>query len=160
MMPVINSITLLRIMVERNKINAIIAIAPTKAPSIIVTKPETLNVVVVMLPPNANITRATPKLAPASMPKMEGPAKGFFNAVCNIKPQTAKEAPHNNAVNACGKRLCQIMKRQLALPTSSPMRMRNTSPAGIDTDPTSRFAINSTTMMTARHKPYLTPLLT
>ena len=159
-MPVIKSITLLRIMVERNNINAMIAIAPIKAPSIIDTKPETLNAVVVMLPPKANNTNATPKLAPASMPKMEGPAKGFFNAVCNIKPQTAKEAPHNNAVNACGKRLCQIMNRQLALPASSPMRMRNTSLAGMETDPTSKFAMNSITMMIARHKPYLTPLLT
>ena len=134
------------------------AIAPTKAPSMTDKNPEILKAAVVMLPPKASMTKATPKLAPASIPNIEGPASGFFSTVCSNKPQTANEAPHSKAVSACGKRLCQTMNRQLALLASSPMSIRTTSSAGMDTDPTSKFAKNNSMIITARPTPYLSPL--
>ena len=134
--------------------------APIKAPANTDKKPEIENDAVVILPPKASITKATPKLAPASMPKIEGPANGFFKAVWSIKPHTANAPPQSNAVKACGRRLCQMMKRQLAFSGSSPKSMRTTSPMGMDTDPTSRFATNNSTMTNVSPIPYFTPLFT
>ena len=159
MMPAMRSITLLRIIEDKNNINAMMTRAPTKAPINTDKKPDTLIEAVVILPPKASITKATPKLAPASMPKIEGPANGFFRAVCNIKPHTANEPPQSKAVSACGKRLCQIINRQLVFSGSSPKSMRTTSPTGMDTDPTSRLAANNSMITTVNTMPYLSPLL-
>lgn len=51
--------------------------APTNAPANTEKKPDRLNVPADMLPPKNNITKATPKLAPELMPKIDGPANGF-----------------------------------------------------------------------------------
>jgi len=77
--------------------------APTNAPANTEKKPDRLNVPADMLPPKHNITKATPKLAPELMPKIDGPANGFLKAVCNINPQTANALPQSNAVKAWGK---------------------------------------------------------
>ena len=45
---------------------------------------------------------ATPKLAPALIPKTKGPAKGFRNSVCMSKPLTPRPLPTSRAVNAFG----------------------------------------------------------
>ena len=88
--------------------------APINAPSSTEKKPDRLNTPAVMLPPNSSMTKATPRLAPALMPRMDGPASGFLKAVCNISPQTANAPPQSSAVSAWGKRDSQRMKLQLA----------------------------------------------
>ena len=100
MMPVMSNITLLRINKEKNRMSAIIAMAPTKAPASREKKPERLNEPAVTLPPNNKVTSATPKPAPELTPKMEVPAKGLRNTVCNINPHTANALPDNIAVSA------------------------------------------------------------
>lgn len=107
-----SNITLLRTKVEKNIINPKTAVAPAKAAIITAIYPEKESPAEKFptVPPNNNITKATPKLAPESMPKIEGPAKGFAKRVCNNKPDTASAAPANKAVTACGKRVCQYDK--------------------------------------------------
>lgn len=139
MIPVISSMILLFISVEKKRISTIISMAPINAPSSTEKKPDRLNAPAVMLPPNSSMTKATPRLAPALMPRMDGPASGFLKAVCNISPQTANAPPQSSAVSAWGKRDSQRMKLQLAFSPSPPSRIRKTSAGGIETDPTSRL---------------------
>ena len=54
--------------------------APINAPSSTEKKPDRLNTPAVMLPPNSSMTKATPRLAPALMPRMDGPASGFLES--------------------------------------------------------------------------------
>ena len=63
-------------------------------------KPERVTPAVARVPPKASMTKATPKLAPELIPRMDGPAKGLLKAVCNINPEPAKAAPHSRAVMA------------------------------------------------------------
>ena len=81
MIPTISNKTLLRTIVERNKMSAVTEIAPTKAAVRIARKPETVNIEVDTVPPNSNITKATPNPAPELMPNTSGPAKGLRKAV-------------------------------------------------------------------------------
>ena len=50
------------------------------------------------------MTKATPRLAPESIPSTDGPASGLLNTVCNIRPETASAAPDSRATTAFGKR--------------------------------------------------------
>ena len=159
MIPVISSMILLFISVEKKRISAIISMAPINAPSSTEKKPDKLNAPAVMLPPNSNMTKATPRLAPALMPRMDGPASGFLKAVCNISPQTANAPPQSSAVSAWGKRDSQRMKLQLAFSPSPPSRIRKTSAGGIETDPTSRLPAKSNKITTPNPIPYFQPLL-
>ena len=93
------------------------------------------------------------------MPKMDGPANGFLNAVCNISPQTANAPPQSSAVSAWGKRDSQRMKLQPAFSPSPPSRIRKTSAGGIETDPTSRLPAKSNKITTPNPIPYFQPLL-
>ena len=99
--PTISNITLLRTIVEKRIIMPNINTAPIKAPAKTAIVPERANdPKEPNEPPKNNITKATPKLAPELIPKIDGPANGLLNAVCNIKPETAKAAPAKNAVTA------------------------------------------------------------
>ena len=148
---------LLLISVEKKRISPITTIDPMKAPSITEKKPDKVNTPVAMLPPLANITNATPRLAPELMPRMDGPASGLLNAVCSISPEAASAAPHSNAVTACGRRDSQIIKAQLVFSTSFPMRVFHTAPAGILIEPNQRFAAINTRMRTDSAMPYIYP---
>ena len=148
--PAINNITLLRIKVERNKMTDSTNAAPMKAPNKIAKKPDRENVAVAMLPPPANITKATPKLAPELMPNIEGPANGLLNAVCSINPDTAKAAPLNIAVMVCGKRVSHTINCQPAFSCSFPIRMSQTSAKGMLTVPTAKFAMTSSITSTTK----------
>ena len=95
---------------EENANNIAITIAaPMNAAIITAKKPLTEISPAVILPPRSNITSATPRLAPLLIPKIDGPASGFLNAVCSNRPLTASAPPHKTAVMACGKRVCSMM---------------------------------------------------
>ena len=104
MIPVISSMRLLRMKVERNRMTAMMSIEPMKAPISTDINPEKVTPPATMAPPVASITIATPRLAPLLIPRMDGPARGLLKAVCNINPDTAKELPHRSAVRAWGRR--------------------------------------------------------
>ena len=157
-MPVMSSITLLLISVEKNRMRAMMAIAPMKAPARTDRNPERLNVPAVTLPPNSSMTKATPRLAPELIPRMEGPASGFLKAVCSMSPHTARAPPHSKAVSACGRRASHTMKLQLALLLSPPVRICHTSAGGMFTEPISRLAMNNSRMTPVKPIPYLQPL--
>ena len=97
--------------------------APQIAPMIIDMKLETPAIWVDITPPPSNITMATPRLAPESIPNMEGPANGLLNEVCSSRPEQARAAPHRVAVTACGKRESKIMNRQLSRSGVPPNRI-------------------------------------
>ena len=99
-----SNITWLRTNVEKNRISAITAMAPAKAPSNMEKKPEKLKPAAVMLPPKSSITTATPRPAPELTPSTEAPARGLRKAVCKSKPHTASALPASKAVSAWGKR--------------------------------------------------------
>ncbi len=101
-MPIMSNITLFFTSVENTKIMPVTAIAPANAAHKTAMNPVKLTEETVILPPISNMTRATPKPAPPLIPKMEGPANGFLNAVCNISPLTERAAPVSIAVMDCG----------------------------------------------------------
>ena len=104
MMPMISSMTLLRTSVEKKKMTAITAIAPTNAANSTAAKPLILTDPTERPPPRKSMTSATPSPAPLLMPKTLGPANGLRKAVCSISPLTARAAPQSMAVIACGRR--------------------------------------------------------
>ena len=61
--------------------------APAKAPATTARKPEKEKVPADTIPPPANMTKATPRLAPELIPKIDGSANGLLNTVCNISPR-------------------------------------------------------------------------
>ena len=77
-------------------------IAPAKAETQTAKNPDRSSIPMLTLPPNNNMTTATPSAAPLVIPNTEGPANGLRNAVCNISPLTANAAPHSIAVTPCG----------------------------------------------------------
>ena len=97
--------TLLCTIVLNKKISPITIMAPIKAAASTAIKPLMLTEPTEREPPKPSMTSATPTPAPLLMPKMLGPANGFLNAVCNIKPLTASDPPQSIAVMACGRRL-------------------------------------------------------
>ncbi len=99
-MPVINKSRLFFSRLENNNNNPIMIILPMAADNIVAIYPPIVKVPAVTIPFIAIITIATPRLAPEVIPKIEGPANGLSNAVCNIRPDTAKPAPASRAVRA------------------------------------------------------------
>ena len=81
-MPTMRSMMLFLTMVEKKSIVPNTVTEPRKAPAMTAENPvrvvasDTPNV-----PPQNNMTKATPKLAPVSIPNIEGPASGLLNAV-------------------------------------------------------------------------------
>ena len=158
MMPAISNITLFFITTDRNKITAITKTAPAKAPATTERKPESTNSPATMLPPPANKTSATPRLAPELIPKIEESASGLLNTVWSISPDAERAAPQSNAVTHWGTRDSHIMKRQLSFSASPPSKIRPTALNGMSTEPNIKFAATSTTMIPASTQPYIYPL--
>ena len=100
---------------------------------------------------------ATPKLAPALIPKMPESAKGFLNTVCNNKPETASAAPVSNAVVACGNRDSITICCQAYLLTSFPSKISRTAVGGIFTEPIKRLSINRMNIVIMTIMQYLIP---
>ena len=92
-------------MVEKRKMIAVTAMAPTKAAPTTAIKPVQEKSAVLTLPPQSSMTRATPRLAPLLTPKTSGPARGLRKAVCSIRPLAASDAPQSVAVRAWDRRL-------------------------------------------------------
>ena len=74
------------IKVEKNRMIPITSMDPINAPIMTEIKPDKVNTPAVIVPAPASMTRATPRLAPELMPKMEGSARGLLKVVCNISP--------------------------------------------------------------------------
>ncbi len=81
---------------DNAKTIAVTMIAPTNA----ATKMDSWKPKAVALPPKSNVTKATARLAPLVIPKMEGPAKGLRKAVCKSNPATESDAPQSIATMA------------------------------------------------------------
>ena len=111
------------IKVEKNRMIPITSMDPINAPIMTEIKPDKVNTPAVIVPAPASMTRATPRLAPELMPKMEGSARGLLKVVCNISPDEANAIPQSKAVTACGRRDSQTIKLQLAFSTSLPVRI-------------------------------------
>lgn len=121
-------------------------------------KPDKVNTPAVIVPAPASMTRATPRLAPELMPKMEGSARGLLKVVCNISPDEANAIPQSKAVTACGRRDSQTIKLQLAFSTSLPVRICHTASAGMFTEPNNRLAPVNARMRRSSMIPYFVPL--
>ena len=111
------------------------------------------------LPPNTNINRATPKLAPELIPNTEGPASGFRNKVCICNPPTDKPAPTRIAVMALGSRIFWMMFRSTLGADSDPHKEAQTSPKAIWTEPNKRSRIKKikSKINKARIRPHFGP---
>lgn len=106
--------------------------APMKAPA------KTLiyvPVVVLIEPPSANMTIATPRLEPVEIPNIDGPARGLLNVVCNSRPATERPAPASIAVQAIGSRVSITIIRHVSFSTVIPVNEFMTSLNGILTEP-------------------------
>ena len=159
MMPMMRSMTLLRTIVEKRKMSSMTAMAPMKAAARTATNPVTETLPAEKLPPSQSMTRATPSPAPLLIPKTLGPARGLRKAVWSMSPLTASALPASIAVRACGSRDCRMMNCHEGLMFSlSPSRMRTTSSAGMDTEPTRMLRTKSNAMSTARRMQYVVPL--
>ena len=64
MIPIISSIMLFFIKVEKNRMIPITSMEPMNAPIMTEIKPDKVNTPAVIVPAPASMTRATPKLAP------------------------------------------------------------------------------------------------
>ena len=105
MIPIMSSIRLLFTKDEKKSSMTNIRLEPANAPMMMAINPVKLfSPAAPITPPKQSITKATPKLAPVSMPKIEGPANGLLNEVCNKSPLTARAAPASKAVTVCGTR--------------------------------------------------------
>ena len=159
MIPVMSSMMLLLIKVEKNRMMPITTIEPMNAPMTIEKNPERVIPAVAMVPPPKSMTMATPKLAPELMPRMEGPANGLLKAVCSMSPEPASAAPHSKAVKAWGIRFSQTMKLQLAFSASPPKRVRITASAGMSTEPKNRLPAINIRIRAVSARLYVVPLL-
>ena len=81
---------------DKAKTIAVTMLAPTNA----ATTMDSWKPKAVALPPKSNVTKATARLAPLVIPKMEGPAKGLRKAVCKSNPATESDAPQSIATMA------------------------------------------------------------
>ena len=80
--------------------------APAKAARVtpMVDHPGSVLTAMPLRCPVSSTTKATPRLAPLEIPKMDGSAKGLRNKVCISKPDTESPMPASKAVTACGNR--------------------------------------------------------
>ena len=146
------------IKVEKNRMIPITSMDPINAPIMTEIKPDKVNTPAVIVPAPASMTKATPRLAPELMPKMEGSARGLLKVVCNISPDEANAIPQSKAVTACGRRDSQTIKLQLAFSTSLPVRICHTTSAGMFTEPNNRLAPVNARMRRSSMIPYFVPL--
>ena len=66
---------------EKRKIMPVTVMVPINAAMKTAKKPVEVNDKVLTVPPNNNMTKATPSPAPPEIPKIDGPANGFLKAV-------------------------------------------------------------------------------
>ena len=150
--PVMSNITVLFKNEFSTESSAITANEPISAAEMLRMYPLTDIPPMEMLPPKNITTMATPRLAPLSMPRMDGPARGLRNDVCSKSPQVANAAPAKVAVSICGMRLCQMMYDQDECPSiSSPKSMLAMSLAGMSTAPHKMLATIRHSMMEVHH---------
>ena len=149
---------MLLIIVEKKIINDITTIDPRKAPRSIDRNEEMLNERAESAAPPVSITSATPRLAPELIPKIEGPARGLLNTVCNISPLAASDAPQSMAVIACGNLDSQIIYVQLLFSAPLPQSISHTASAGIFTEPKRRLAATRIMMSSDNRMQYFNPL--
>ena len=90
--------------------------------------------------PKQRMPKATARLAPDVMPRIEGPARGFLKQLCSRSPQTPKAAPQNNAVIAAGTRDWSIMNLAVSFAASSPKIIFVISLAGMLIEPKQIFS--------------------
>ena len=83
---------------------------------------------------------ATPKLAPASIPRTEGPARGLLNIDWSNRPLTANEQPAIRAVMACGKRDSINMIEAVKSASVVRNKISKISSGAMCTDPKKRLA--------------------
>ena len=108
---------------------------------------------IVAVPPRNRRTMATPRLAPASMPRMDGPARGLRKAVCRSRPQVPNAAPVSRAVSICGNRPWRTIMLQAGCPsTSPPQTICQTSRTGMSSEPHNIFAIARTARPMVRNR--------
>ena len=131
---------------------AVTAKEPKAAPLTTAAVPVSVAAPAVRVPPPISITRATPRLAPLDMPNIEGPASGLRNAVCNISPQAASDAPESRAVMVWGSLDSSTMKRCTSVAPWPPMRIRSTSVGGMWAAPVPRQSRESAVMAKVRNK--------
>ena len=81
---------------DNAKTIAVTTLAPTNG----ATTMDSWKPKAVVLPPKSNVIKATARLAPLVIPKMEGPAKGLRKAVCKSNPATESDAPQSIATMA------------------------------------------------------------
>ena len=144
-----SNMRLLRTNVEKKRMTANTMIAPANAPIIVAKKPD--RALPASMEPPANITTATPNAAPVSMPRMDGPANGLLNVVCNSNPATARLLPASRAVIDCGMRDSTMIYRQLSFVQALPVSAFITSSTGIDTEPIKRLHTHSMMVSNDKH---------
>ena len=133
MMPTTSNITPF-LTIEEKAINiAITTIPPVRAPISEIQVSKSTKPIKPEYEPN--MSTATPREAPEETPMTEGPAKGFANAVCIIKPEIERVPPHAIAARAIGKRVCNTIGIQYSFSTPFPVKMSNTALNGIFADP-------------------------
>ena len=153
MIPVMSSMILFLMRVDRKIISAMMTMAPIKALAMTDRNPDKAKVPAVMLPPPVSIIKATPRLEPELIPKMDESARGLLKTVCSIRPEAERAAPQSRAVMLCGKRDSQMIKFQLAFSEVSLDKIRSTSLKGISTEPNIKLAKSSNTITTDNAMP-------
>ena len=131
--PIIKRVIISFILKETNRIiNKIIA-EPIQAAITIIQLPAYPMEIPVNKPAKPNTMMATPKLAPALIPRTKGPARGFLNMVCICNPLTDNADPANIAVITLGILIFHIIDSHSLV---EPLKIVLTiSENGIFTDP-------------------------
>ena len=124
--------------------------APTIAATTTSKCPPIVKLPMEAVPPSRSSTMATPRFAPESMPRIDGPARGLRKAVCKSKPQVPRAVPVSKAVSIWGTRPCITMMLHAGCPSISfPQRICHTSFIGMSSEPHSTFAMERSTIKTA-----------
>ena len=93
----------------------------------------------------ANMTAATPRLAPAVIPRIDGSARGLRNNVCICNPPTDKPQPARMAVQALGSRIRSIINCQVWLSDEDENKTLKISISGIFMDPSEMSSSRAST---------------
>ena len=129
MIPTMSITTLSRILKEMSRIRKSTSPAPSVDAIMTSQLPSMPNCCMpkrVVADPAANITAATPRLAPAVIPKTEGPARGFLKRVCIWRPPTERAAPAKTAVMVLGNLIFRIIASQAEFSVDEPVSILKT----------------------------------
>lgn len=104
-MPIMSNIVALFTKEENKSSISSTSMAPIKAPAKVLKYPVDIKSKPMLdNPPPNNMIKATPRLAPVEMPRIEGSASGLLNTVWRSNPHTAKAEPAKIAVIIVGMR--------------------------------------------------------